>query len=114
MNPSSTPSAPHGRGALGRTFANAGKLLGGKAAAGLIGLVYLSLAARTLGPTDFGLLVSVNFYALLVGTRWSGTAAAIWPAATPMPSSRCAAGSPRSKSPAALQRCCYAPRCPAS
>lgn len=67
MNPSSTPSAPHGRGALGRTFANAGKLLGGKAAAGLIGLVYLSLAARTLGPTDFGLLVSVNFYALLVG-----------------------------------------------
>lgn len=54
-------------GALGRVFRNAGKLLGGKVAAGLIGLVYLSLGARTLGPTDFGLLVSINFYALLVG-----------------------------------------------
>lgn len=54
-------------GALARVYRNAGKLLGGKAAGGLIGLVYLSLAARTLGKNDFGVLVLINFYALLVG-----------------------------------------------
>lgn len=56
-----------GGGALARVYRNAGKLLGGKAAAGLIGLVYLSLGARSLGPAEFGLLVSINFYVLLVG-----------------------------------------------
>ncbi|MDP3295538.1 MAG: lipopolysaccharide biosynthesis protein [Nevskia sp.] len=60
-------AAAVGGGALARVYRNAGKLLGGKAVAGLIGLVYLSLGARTLGPTEFGLLVSINFYALLVG-----------------------------------------------
>ncbi len=66
MTEAAIPAATGG-GALARVYRNAGKLLGGKAAAGLIGLVYLSLAARTLGPTDFGLLVSINFYVLLVG-----------------------------------------------
>ena len=66
MTEAALPAATRG-GALGRVFRNAGKLLGGKAAAGLIGLVYLSLGARTLGPTDFGLLVSINFYVMLVG-----------------------------------------------
>lgn len=53
--------------ALARVFGNAGKLLGGKAVAGLIGLVYLSLAARTLGPRDLGVLVLISFYTLLAG-----------------------------------------------
>lgn len=54
-------------GALARVYRNAGKLLGGKLAGGLIGIVYLSLAARTLGAEGFGVLVLINFYALLVG-----------------------------------------------
>ena len=52
---------------LARVYRNAGKLLGGKLAGGLIGLIYLSLAAHTLGKHDFGVLVLINFYALLVG-----------------------------------------------
>ena len=64
----SLPTSRPGAGALTRVYANAGKLLGGKAAAGLIGLVYLSLAARTLGPRDFGVLALISFYTLLVGS----------------------------------------------
>lgn len=61
------PTLAPGTGALARVYSNAGKLLGGKAAAGLIGLVYLSLAARTLGPGDYGVLVLISFYTMLVG-----------------------------------------------
>jgi O-antigen/teichoic acid export membrane protein len=62
-----SPESPSAPGALARVYRNAGKLLGGKVAAGLIGIVYLSLAARTLGANDYGILVLINFYALLVG-----------------------------------------------
>lgn len=46
---------------------NAGLILGGKAGAGLISLVYLALASRALGPRDFGVLVLLNTYVLFVG-----------------------------------------------
>jgi O-antigen/teichoic acid export membrane protein len=41
-------------GSLGRIFANLGWLLGGKAVGAALSLVYLALAARTLGPEGFG------------------------------------------------------------
>ncbi|SEM76344.1 Membrane protein involved in the export of O-antigen and teichoic acid [Sphingomonas gellani] len=53
---------------LRRVLANLAKLLGGKAAAGLISLIYLVLATRRLGVTDYGVLVLVNAYAVLIGS----------------------------------------------
>ncbi|HKT77642.1 MAG TPA: lipopolysaccharide biosynthesis protein [Sphingobium sp.] len=41
-------------------------MLGGKAGAGLISLVYLIIAARALGPRDYGLLVLVHGYVTAV------------------------------------------------
>jgi O-antigen/teichoic acid export membrane protein len=41
-------------GSLGRIFTNLGWLLGGKAIGAVLSLVYLALAARTLGPEGFG------------------------------------------------------------
>ena len=41
-------------GSLGRVFTNLGWLLGGKAMGAALSLVYLALAARTLGPEGFG------------------------------------------------------------
>ncbi|WP_297506425.1 lipopolysaccharide biosynthesis protein [uncultured Caulobacter sp.] len=56
-----------GRGALRGIFGNALRLLSGKAGAGVISLVYIALAARALGPTDYGVLVLVHTYVLAVG-----------------------------------------------
>jgi O-antigen/teichoic acid export membrane protein len=64
--PSIPPPAAHG--ALRRILTNLAHLIGGKAAAGLISLVYLVLASRTLGVTDYGVLVLVNGYAILIGS----------------------------------------------
>ena len=55
------------RGVVGRIYGNLGRLLGGKAAAGLISLAYLAIAARVLGPADYGVLVLVHTYAMVVG-----------------------------------------------
>jgi O-antigen/teichoic acid export membrane protein len=44
-----------------------GLLLGGKAVAGLISLIYLVIVTRTLGPHDYGVLVLVNGYVVAVG-----------------------------------------------
>lgn len=55
------------RGTVGRIYGNLGRLLGGKAAAGLISLAYLAIATRTLGPTDYGVLVLVHGYAMVIG-----------------------------------------------
>ena len=41
-------------GSLGRVFTNLGWLLGGKAMGAALSLVYLALAARSLGPEGFG------------------------------------------------------------
>ena len=55
------------RGGVARIFANLGLLLGGKAGAGLMSLVYLVIAARSLGAADYGTLVLVHAYATLLG-----------------------------------------------
>lgn len=52
---------------VARIYANLGRLLGGKAAAGVISLGYLALASRTLGATDYGVLMLVHGYAMTVG-----------------------------------------------
>ena len=54
-------------GIVRRIYGNLGLLLGGKAAAGLISLIYIVIAARVLGPQDYGVLVLINYYAMLVG-----------------------------------------------
>lgn len=50
-----------------RVFGNLGLLLGGKAGAGLISLVYLVIVARTLGASDYGVLILIHAYVTLVG-----------------------------------------------
>lgn len=55
------------RGVVGRIYANLGLLLGGKAIAGICSLAYLVIAARALGPKDYGILILVHGYALAVG-----------------------------------------------
>ena len=45
-----------------RIYKNMGFVLGGKAGAGLISLAYLVIAARMLGPHDYGILVLVHGY----------------------------------------------------
>ncbi|MET0376673.1 MAG: lipopolysaccharide biosynthesis protein, partial [Rhizorhabdus sp.] len=54
-------------GTVGRIYANLGRLLGGKAAAGIVSLVYMVIAARALGPRDYGVLVLVHGFAMTVG-----------------------------------------------
>jgi O-antigen/teichoic acid export membrane protein len=56
-----------GPGIVRRIYGNLGLLLGGKAAAGLISLIYIVIAARVLGPKDYGVLVLINYSAMLVG-----------------------------------------------
>ncbi|WP_375195644.1 lipopolysaccharide biosynthesis protein [Sphingobium sp.] len=53
-------------GTAGRIFKGLGLVLGGKAGAGLISLVYLVIAARALGPRDYGILVLVHGYVTAV------------------------------------------------
>jgi O-antigen/teichoic acid export membrane protein len=50
-----------------RILFNLSHLLGGKAGAGLMSLVYLVLAAHRLGVRDYGVLTLLNSYALLIG-----------------------------------------------
>ncbi|MDB5425477.1 MAG: rane protein [Phenylobacterium sp.] len=59
--------APLRGGTVGRIYLNLGRLLGGKAAAGVISLAYMALAARALGPADYGVLILVHGYAMTVG-----------------------------------------------
>ena len=54
-------------GIVGRIYRNLGKLVGGKAGAGLIGLLYLMVAVRVLGPRDYGVLILVHTFAMTVG-----------------------------------------------
>ncbi|CAN5241638.1 oligosaccharide flippase family protein [soil metagenome] len=53
-------------GKTGRIFKGLGLVLGGKAGAGLVSLVYLVIAARALGPRDYGILVLVHGYVTAV------------------------------------------------
>lgn len=56
-----------GHGIVGRIYGNLGRLLGGKAAAALLSLGYLAIAARALGPADYGVLVLMHTYVMTVG-----------------------------------------------
>ena len=51
-----------------RIYTNASMLFSGKAVAGVLSLVYVSLAAHGLGSTEFGVLVLVNAYTLTVAS----------------------------------------------
>ena len=62
--PSATLSAATG---LRRIFGNLGLLISGKAGAGLISLAYLVIVARTLGASDYGVLILIHAYVTLVG-----------------------------------------------
>ncbi|OYX73581.1 MAG: hypothetical protein B7Y81_02390 [Caulobacter sp. 32-67-35] len=59
--------APGAGATVGRIYSNLARLLGGKAAAGLISLAYIAIAARALGTRDYGVLVLVHGYILMVG-----------------------------------------------
>ena len=50
-----------------RIYVNLAKLLGGKAGAGVISLGYMIIAARALGPRDYGVLMLVHGFAMTVG-----------------------------------------------
>lgn len=54
-------------GVVRRIYGNLGRLLGGKAGAGLLSLAYLAVAARALGPADYGVLILVHAYVMTVG-----------------------------------------------
>ncbi len=56
------------RSPVARIFLNVGQLVTGKAAAGLLSLVYLVIVTRALGAQGYGVLVLVNAYALLLGS----------------------------------------------
>jgi len=62
--PSNTPLKASG---VKRVFGNLGLLLSGKAGAGLISLVYLVIVARTLGASDYGVLILIHAYVTLIG-----------------------------------------------
>ena len=51
---------------LRRILKNAGALIGGKGFAGVLSLIYLGLAARALGPSDMGVLVLAQAFAMTV------------------------------------------------
>ncbi|EIZ79311.1 inner membrane protein YghQ [Novosphingobium sp. Rr 2-17] len=53
-------------GRVRRIFASLGLVLSGKAGAGILSLGYLVLAARYLGPKDYGVLVLVHAYVTAV------------------------------------------------
>jgi O-antigen/teichoic acid export membrane protein len=66
-------------GSFRRVFQNAGLLLGGQGLAGVCGVVALALAARALGSEQFGILILIHTYALVVATavRFNGWYAVI-------------------------------------
>lgn len=61
-----TPSAA-AHGIVGRIYGNLGKLMGGKAVAGLMSLGYMIIALRGLGVRDYGVLVLVHTFTITVG-----------------------------------------------
>ncbi len=62
----STPStAAHG--IVGRIYGNLGKLMGGKAIAGLMSLAYMVIALRGLGVHYYGILILVHAFTITVG-----------------------------------------------
>ncbi len=60
-----TLSSSHG--IVSRIYGNLGKLMGGKAIAGLMSLGYMVIALRSLGVRDYGVLILVHTYTITVG-----------------------------------------------
>ncbi|WP_169509119.1 lipopolysaccharide biosynthesis protein [Arhodomonas aquaeolei] len=54
------------RGVLRRVIANSGRLLGGKSAGAVLSLTYVAVATRALGVQDYGLLVLIHTFTLVV------------------------------------------------
>lgn len=52
---------------LTRVLANAGMLLGGRTVNAVVGLGYVAISARALGPTAFGVLVLIHAFAQFLG-----------------------------------------------
>jgi O-antigen/teichoic acid export membrane protein len=65
---SPTPGGVAARSPVARIFLNVGQLVTGKAAAGLLSLVYLVVVARVLHAEGYGVLVLINAYVLLIGS----------------------------------------------
>lgn len=61
------PEGEGGSGPVARIYGNLGRLLSGKAAAGVLSLAYMALATRALGPREYGVLVLLHTYAMTVG-----------------------------------------------
>ncbi len=55
------------QGVVRRIYANLARLIGGKAGAGIISLAYMVIAARALGPADYGVLMLVHTFAMTIG-----------------------------------------------
>lgn len=73
MSATDRPTASVARPAAGgsgvrRILANLAHLLGGKAAAGVISLIYLVIVTHRLGAAEYGVLVLVNAHAVLIGS----------------------------------------------
>ena len=62
-----TPAPSLADGMVRRIYANLAKLMGGKAIAGIISLIYMVLAIRALGARDYGVLILVHAYTITVG-----------------------------------------------
>ena len=62
-----TVTSPGSGATVGRIYANLGKVMGGKAVAGIISLIYMVVALRALGVRDYGVLILVHTYAITVG-----------------------------------------------
>ena len=61
------PSGGLSDGMVRRIYGNLGKLMGGKAVAGLVSLAYMVIALRALGVRDYGVLILVHTYTITVG-----------------------------------------------
>lgn len=62
------PRKPEGsKGTVGQIYGNLAKIMSGKAAAGIVSLVYMVVAIRALGVRDYGVLILVHTYAITVG-----------------------------------------------
>ena len=55
------------RGTVGLIYGNLARLMGGKAIAGLVSLLYMVIALRALGVRDYGVLILVHTYTITVG-----------------------------------------------
>ncbi len=64
--PQAAEAPEAGRGILQRMLRNTGKVLSGKGVGGVLDLAFLALAARALGPAEFGVMTLIVSYVQLV------------------------------------------------